>query len=59
LASAGRPEDDIVGKLISIVVSAILGVVLAGTAVWGVVSSTTAAPKHNPAATQIVNYGNR
>jgi hypothetical protein len=48
-----------VGKLISVVISGIIGALLAGTAVWGVVSSSTAAPKHNPASQQIVTYGNR
>lgn len=48
-----------VGKLISAVIAGILGALLAGTAVWGVVSSTTAAPKRNPASAPIVNYGNR
>ncbi len=47
------------GKLISAVAAAAIGAVLAGTAVWGVVSSSTAAPKHNPASAPIVNYGNR
>jgi hypothetical protein len=48
-----------VGKLISVVISGIIGALLAATAVWGVVSSSTAAPKHNPAGQQIVTYGNR
>ncbi|HEU5271570.1 MAG TPA: DUF2613 family protein [Jatrophihabitans sp.] len=47
------------GKLIGLVASAIVGAVLAGAAVTGVVSSNTAAPKHNPASAPIVNYGNR
>ena len=47
------------GKLISVVVAGIVGAVLAGTAVWGVVASSTAAPKHSPASAQIVSYGNR
>lgn len=47
------------GKLIGLVVSAIIGAVLAGAAVTGVVSSNIAAPKHNPASAPIVNYGNR
>ncbi|MDQ2839101.1 MAG: hypothetical protein M3Y89_17080 [Actinomycetota bacterium] len=47
------------GKLISLVLSAVIGAGLAGVAVAGVVSANTAAPKHNPAAVQIVNYGNR
>lgn len=47
------------GKLIGLILSAVIGAVLAGVAVTGVVSSNTAAPKHNPANTQIVSYGNR
>ena len=47
------------GKLISLVVSAILGAALAGVAVAGVISSSTQAPKTNPASAQIVDYGNR
>jgi hypothetical protein len=48
-----------VGKLIGLVGAAVIGAVLAGAAVTGVVSSNTAAPKHNPASAPIVNYGNR
>lgn len=48
-----------VGKLISAVIAGVLGALLAGTAVWGVVSSATQAPKHNPASAPIVSYGNR
>jgi hypothetical protein len=48
-----------VGKLLSVVGAGIVGALLAGTAVWGVVSATTAAPKHNPASAPIVSYGNR
>jgi hypothetical protein len=48
-----------VGKLISLAIAAIVGTVLAFGAVVGVVSSSTAAPKHNPASAQIVDYGNR
>lgn len=48
------------GKLISATVAGIVGVLLAGTAVWGVVSSTTAAPKKNPVDTvEVIPYGNR
>ena len=47
------------GKLISAVVAGIVGALLAGTAVWGVVSSATKAPEHNPASAPIVSYGNR
>jgi len=48
-----------VGKIIGLVLSAVVGAVLAGVAVTGVVSSNTAAPQHNPASAPIVNYGNR
>jgi hypothetical protein len=49
-----------VGKLISAVIAGVIGTVLAGTAVWGVVSVTTAAPKDNPVDTvAVVPYGNR
>lgn len=41
------------------IVSVILGILLASTAVYGVVSSQTAAPKTNPAGTQIIDYGRR
>ena len=46
-------------KLISAITSAIVGVALAALAAWGVVSSNTAAPAHNPASIQQVNYGQR
>jgi hypothetical protein len=48
-----------VAKLLSLIISAIVGASLAGVAVAGVVSSSTAAPKSNPASAQIVDYGNR
>jgi len=48
-----------VGKLLAVTIAGIVGAVLAGTAVWGVVASSTAAPRHNPASAQIVSYGNR
>lgn len=47
------------GKLISLAIASIVGAALAFGAVVGVVSSSTAAPKHNPASAQIVDYGNR
>lgn len=47
------------GKIISVAVAGVVGALLAGTAVWGVVASSTAAPKDNPASVQIVSYGNR
>ena len=47
------------GKLISLAVAAIVGAALAFGAAFGVVSSSTQAPKHNPASAQIVDYGNR
>jgi hypothetical protein len=48
-----------VGKLLAVAVAGVVGAVLAGTAVWGVVASSTAAPKHNPASAQYASYGNR
>jgi hypothetical protein len=51
-----------VKKWISAVVSGLIGGALAVLAAWGVVSSSTAAPGHNPAGSadqQIVQYGNR
>jgi len=48
-----------VGKIISIVVSAVVGAALAAAASWGVLTSATKAPSHNPANSQIVDYGNR
>lgn len=47
------------GKLISAIVSAVVGCALAALAAWGVVTSNTSAPSHNPAAGQIVNYGRK
>ncbi len=47
------------GKIISIVVSALIGAGLAVGASFGVLTSATKAPSHNPANSQIVNYGNR
>jgi hypothetical protein len=40
-------------------VSGLVGAVLAVLAAWGVISSTTAAPSHNPAGQQVVDYGQR
>jgi hypothetical protein len=48
-----------VGKIISIVVSAVLGGGLAVGASVGILTSATKAPSHNPANSQIVDYGNR
>jgi hypothetical protein len=48
-----------VGKIISVVVSAVIGGALAVGASWGVLSSATKAPSHNPANSQIVDYGKR
>ena len=47
------------GKIISIVISGVVGLALSGFAAWGVVSANTAAPSHNPAAGQVVDYGGR
>jgi hypothetical protein len=49
-------------KWISVAVSGLVGGGLAVVAAWGVVSSSTAAPDHNPAGSldqQVVQYGNR
>jgi hypothetical protein len=48
-----------VGKWISVIVSGVIGVGLAAVAAWGVVSSSTAAPSHNPAKVQVVDYGTK
>jgi hypothetical protein len=51
-----------VTKWISVAVSGVVGAGLAVVAAWGVVSSNTAAPNHNPAGPanqQSVQYGNR
>jgi hypothetical protein len=48
-----------VRKWISVIVSAVVGVALAAVAAWGVVSSNTKAPSHNPANSQNVNYGTK
>ena len=47
------------GKIISIAVSAILGAGLAVGASIGIYTSATKAPSHNPANSQVVDYGNR
>lgn len=44
---------------IAAVVSGVVGATLAVVAAWGVISSSTAAPSHNPAGSQIVDYGQR
>ena len=46
-------------KWISVIVSGVIGSALAAVAAWGVVSSNTAAPAHNPAGSQVVQYGNK
>lgn len=46
-------------RIVSIVVSGILGGVAAGLTAWGVISASTAAPNHNPASVQIVDYGQK
>ena len=48
-----------IGKLISIAVSAVVGLALSGFAAWGIISANTAAPSTNPANAQVVPYGNR
>jgi hypothetical protein len=47
-----------VAKWLSVAVSGVIGAVLAALAAWGVISANTAAPSHNPASAQIVDYGN-
>lgn len=46
-------------KWISAILSGLVGAVLAVLAAWGVVSSSTAAPDHNPAGSQVVDYGQK
>jgi hypothetical protein len=48
-----------VAKWISLIVSGVLGGALAVLAAWGIVTSSTAAPSHNPAGHQVVDYGQR
>ena len=47
------------GRLITAVVSVIAGALLAVLAALGIITSSTAAPGHNPAGSQIVDYGQR
>lgn len=46
-------------KWLSILLSGILGTVVAAVAAWGVVTSNTSAPSHNPAhnTSSIIGYG--
>jgi hypothetical protein len=44
---------------ITAAISGVVGAVLAVVAAWAVVSSSTAAPDHNPAGQQVVEYGQR
>ncbi|WP_375489754.1 DUF2613 family protein [uncultured Jatrophihabitans sp.] len=47
-------------KWISAAAAGLVGAALAAFTAWGVVSTNTAAPKHNPAdSSQIINYGSR
>lgn len=46
-------------KVLSALGAAVVGAVVAFFAVTGVVHSTTAAPATNPAAGQIIQYGDR
>jgi hypothetical protein len=47
-------------KWISAAAAGIVGAALAAFAAWGVVSTNTAAPKHNPVDVgQVIPYGNR
>lgn len=45
------------GSIISVVVSAVVGLALAVAAALGVISSQTKAPSSNPASVNVVNYG--
>lgn len=47
------------GKWISIILSGLVGGTLATFAALGIVSSSTAAPDHNPAGAQVVDYGQK
>ena len=47
------------GKWISLIASGVIGIALAAFAAWGIITTSTAAPSHNPAGTQIVDYGSR
>lgn len=47
------------GKWVSVIASGGVGIVLALVAAWGVVSSNTAAPSHNPANVSVVQYGSK
>lgn len=49
----------IVAKWISLIVSGLVGGALAAVAAWGIITSSTAAPSHNPAGNQVVDYGQR
>ncbi|HEV7191702.1 MAG TPA: hypothetical protein VGN35_00730 [Jatrophihabitantaceae bacterium] len=48
-------------KWLSILLSAIVGGSVAAVAAWGVVTSNTAAPHHNPAqnTSSIIGYGSK
>lgn len=46
-------------KLVSVIVSGVVGSALAAFAAYGVVSSSTAAPDKNPAGSQVVDYGQK
>jgi hypothetical protein len=48
-----------VGRWISVIVSSVVGGALAALAAWGIVSASTAAPDHNPAGAQVVDYGQK
>lgn len=46
-------------KWIPVIASGVIGCALAAVTAWGVISSSTAAPDHNPASAQMVDYGAR
>lgn len=47
------------GKIVTAVGAAVVGVALAGVSAWAVYSSNTSAPSSNPAGNSVVQYGNR
>ncbi len=47
------------GKVLSAVGAAVVGIALAGVSAWAVYTSNTKAPSTNPAGNSIVQYGER
>jgi hypothetical protein len=48
-----------VGTWISAAIAAVVGIALAVLTALGITSSATKAPAHNPASSQVVDYGTR